>query len=152
MSVLTIRKVGEWGRAERVLTGLITTYPQVSAIMLAEAHDAKKRLVRKIERQEYDWPPASPNSRQIDPRLMIETGQYLRSIRVVPMGIGLWGIGVSKSAVNDKGIRLADLGLWHEYGAGNLPPRPHWRPESSVLKRQLSRKLGALLAMKVSLR
>lgn len=152
MVKLTITREGDWKKANRMLRGLTRTVPEASAIMLHQAHLSRARLVKNIENQVYtDWPPASPNYVQKDPRLLIETGQYIGAIRVLPMGPLMWGIGIPRTATNDKGKSLAAIGFAHEYGLGNLPVRSHWRRESATFKGQLSKALSVHLHSKVSL-
>lgn len=149
---LTVAQVGDWEYAGKVLRGLVRTVPEASAVMLQEARASKERLVRNIERQVYkDWPKHSPNYHPKDPRLLIETRQYIDAIQVIALGPLMWGVGIPRRAKNHEGVSLAAIGTAHEYGAGSLPPRPHWRREATVFKGQLSKALGAYLGAKVNL-
>lgn len=145
-------KVGDWGRAQRAINKLSRTGVDAVAVVRTQAELSKNRIKRNIERQVYDWPGPSPNSRPLDPRLLIETGQYVDAIDVVQFGPLMFGVGIPRGTTNDKGVDLGFIGMAHEYGYGNLPPRPHWRREYRVFRTQLAIALSAMAKTKVSLR
>lgn len=155
---LSAARVGEWGKAGRVLRGLVNTVPQASAIVRAQAELSQARLVNNIKRQIYPWPKLAPETvkekarKNQDPRILIAEGDYIDAIKVLPMGPLLWAVGIEKGAKNRDGRSLVMIGLSHEYGMGGNPPRPHWRREYTVFRAQTSAALNALLAQKVSLR
>lgn len=63
----------------------------------------------------------------LDPRILIATGKYLRSIRSYRTGDGA------------KVQSSSEYGILHEFGSGKLPARPHWIP--TLLMMQVEKKL-----------
>lgn len=78
--------------------------------------------------------------RGLDPRVMIRTGHYVQSIKVLEkiphLGARVFHVGFDKEerAVDEKGhpttLPLHVLAAVHELGshAAAVPARPHWRP------------------------
>ena len=152
MSV-TARKVGEWAELSRKMRMLNKVMPAASGIMLQEAHQLKTEVVNAIKAQDYEWDALSDSyaarkAREgLDPRTLIATGKSLRSIRVLPMGPGLWGIGITKTAKNKRGQSIADIMLRHEFGWGPFPARPLWRKEYRKSEARLMMKLKSALGV-----
>lgn len=106
-----------------------------------------------------------------DERILIATGEYLNSIRVVKRvrmrakeNVVSYVVYVPKTIHGRKGWRgepprptlpLRTIGLIHEFGSmrAGIPPRPHWRPVIEEIKQRFrhvpldaSKKLSAALA------
>jgi len=109
-------------------------------------------LKRLIEQQAFAWVPLSSKySRRkqmlrLDPRILIATGRYVRSIRPVQQPDGSWVVGIPPTPLF-PGSRhtLQDLARWLEFGTRNMPARPHWRPAMSLWK---TKSYQAKLALK----
>lgn len=88
-----------------------------------------------------DW----KRKQNLDPRILIATGDYLDAIEAVPLDAGA-GVGMragrSRAHDGSPGPEYDDLADWLENGTkgrrlsalrvsnerGGLPPRPHWQP------------------------
>lgn len=154
---LTAAKTGDWAKAGRVLRGLITTAPEVSAIVAIQAQRSEERITSNIEQQRYNWPELADSTKEkkaaqgLDHRMLIARKDYLNAIQVIAMGPNLWGIGILRNAKNSEGRSLAMIGISHEYGLGGNPPRPHWRREYVIFQTEVSLAVSAYLNRKISL-
>lgn len=113
-------------------------------------------FVRRIEEQQFhdfDITPLSPRyaawkaKRGLDPRILIRTGHYLRSIRTFEFegknGIQ-YRIGFDSNAVavdadgHPTSFPLHRLAAVLEYGsvAAHIPRRRHWRPHLVEMKKR----------------
>lgn len=105
----------------------------------------KEDLVRSIRDQTLNWTPLNPNYKErkrrlkLDTRTLIATGNYYRSIRFRKADeqelSQTWVVDtpntrIAPSALNPNpgDLTYAKLAMIHEYGAGSIPPRPHWLP------------------------
>ncbi len=102
-------------RAEKRFERLATLYEKklATSTML----DVKNGIYQ----QTLGLAPRSKKTKSADPRTLIDTEDYLRSIRVKGATISMDG----------RKMRLA------EFGPDRTHPRPHWRPVTTI--RSLSR-------------
>jgi len=103
------------------------------------AHEAKRDLKKRIADQAFKWKPLSPKYKArkerlgLDPRTLIATGKYLKSIRVASRMYGnnlSYQLGTRKDTHGPSGLPYIELARLMEYGSRKrkLPARPHWRP------------------------
>ena len=116
------------------------------------------RIKEVIEGQKYNWVPLKDAykkqkiKQQLDPRILIRTGEYVESIYIEktevkpdedsPEGLILsFSIRLPDKEHEESGINLQLLARIMEYGSfkRNIPPRPHWRPviEEFILAEEL---------------
>lgn len=153
MASVSVKTVGNWKGAEKILGELVSTVPQAAVIIRQEAEASKNRLQENLRGGKIDFAALSSRTHKDNPEkpILIDTEEYVSAIKVLgrnPMSVG---VGIGPTAKNRDGTSLAKIGLYHEYGTGRMPPRPHWRKEYTVYKRSLSTKLSLLLGSKVSL-
>lgn len=132
---MTVTKVGEWGKLLPLAQKLRHVGPQAYTLLRAESLLAAEALKARIRNRYYDgqWEPLTEDwvqrkaSQGLDPRMLIARGDYVNAIHVIPAGPRVVQIGIDKNATGFDGINLAGLGFIHEFGAGPVPARPHWR-------------------------
>lgn len=125
---VAVHKTGDWKKARRIFNGFALKLRRAAERgMQEEADAAVRRIKNNIFAQNYNHTPLSPewaarkDEAGDDPRTLIQTGGYVRSIDSFRLGKNTWGIGV-KDEEEGKKARS------HEYGIGN-PERPHFRVE-----------------------
>lgn len=155
---VTAKTVGNWGAVSRRVRHIAMSTPAARAIIRNTAERSKDRIKSNILRQAYsDWPALSEEtlkrkrSEGSDLRKLIEHREYVKAIRVIPMGPNQWGVGVLKTAVDpdDKRRSLAEIGLFHEYGTKKMKARPHWRREYAQFQQELMANLVVLMRRRV---
>jgi hypothetical protein len=105
------------------------------------AHEVK----RAIEHQDgagdngyYEWPPLSHKyfrwklKKGHDERILIQTGFYLKNIQWWMTKTGVH-VGVRNIQHPTAKMSLILLARIHEFGFGNVPPRPHWRTAWAIV-------------------
>jgi hypothetical protein len=102
-------------------------------------------LRRRLETQQFHHKPLKPDylankiSEGLDSRILIATQEYLDAIQSRPLRDGSgWKVGVGDGVHASSGLLLKVLARTHEFGFGNVPARPHWRPMVSIWKRGAS--------------
>lgn len=120
------------------------------------AEQETRRFKERIKTQRFTSfvdVPLSPSYLQhkinagLDPRTMISTGHYVRSIRVFQRNEPAYlklriGFHPRAQARTEDGkvapIKLNLLAKVHEFGAEtrNIPARPHWRPHLAEMRRR----------------
>lgn len=152
-------KVGDWGRARMLFSRLAMTSVTAAAVMRDEARSLKGRIVEGLWSgsfaDQYNWPPLSEMTieRRVDKEnpMLIDTTSMVRSIRVLPMGWNVLGVGIPKGARNSKGESVAQIAMVHEQGLGannwgyRIPPRPFWRSQYSISRRNITAKMMAAI-------
>jgi len=116
------------GKVESRMTGAEITLPT------DVAQGFVRRVREGIEQQTRGFAPLSPKyaaRKKGDPRILVSTGAYLRSIRATARGKG--------QAVVEAG----SVGAFHERGTSRMPPRPHWAP--ALMEMQVSPKVQKLI-------
>ena len=96
----TVVRVGALRSAKKLVL-MVREAIETQSLRLARLSDSWKTYKRR---------------NNLDPRKLIASKDYLNSIRV---GVGERGYVVGTDKL---------YGLVHEYGFGNIPARPHWRP------------------------
>lgn len=87
-----------------------------------------------IDRQLYDWQPLKDWYREQkreeghDERIFIRTGEFRDAISWGVSHGKVWAGLPSQKIHEGSGMRLVDLARIHEFGYGNVPARPLWRP------------------------
>lgn len=122
-------------RPERKDWDRLTTVSRiVDQVMEEEAVYLANRVRQGIERQEFRWPPLNPIYLRwkilqgLDPRTLIATGQYVSDISSVRLSDKRYGVGTRTRTHAPSGLPYSQFIRIHEYGLGNVPPRPHWSP------------------------
>jgi hypothetical protein len=118
----------------------------LDATSLELIRDSGRKLARHIRdaiyRQVYTWRPLSSGyaewkaANDLDPRILIATGEYVRAIKARPTEGGV-EVGLPNNVIHaSNGVNLRLLGIWLEYGTykpgtteWQMHPRPHFRPE-----------------------
>lgn len=127
------------------------------------AGQVRDKIIRQTE---PGWPPLSPAyarhkaNHGLDPRMLIATGAYVKSIVVRRHGMNAFSVAPSEDPLVDSegrptGYTLTDLGAWLEFGTVNpdgsqkMPPRPHWRPvldnfseDQTAVEQEIRDKIG----------
>jgi len=115
------------------------------------AEDARDKLVEGIKEQVFqsfrqfplaDETVARKERLGLDGRVMMATGHYVNSIKVVQEDENTFRVGFEEGekAVDEQGrpvdIELDQVARAHEFGTSTLPARPHWRPVFDEIKRK----------------
>lgn len=117
----------------------------------------------KIERQVLNHVPLNPGyaamkrEQGLDPRILIATHQYLDSFVAerndeAAAGTIEFRCGVARGIHQPSGLTYAQLARKHEFGDGQVPPRPHWRPQAAefrVMGHQMARDLRSRIAQAI---
>lgn len=86
-----------------------------------------------LDSQRYKWEPLQQSTvdakerKGLDHRTLIATGFYRDHIAWGIVGKQVWW-GVEDVEHEPSGLRLTFLARIHEFGYGNVPARPLWRP------------------------
>lgn len=127
---------GDWGQARTVFTGLAFRMQKAADRGLwADTQASARRIKANIFAQRYphiplsDWQSAEKSRDGKDPRILIEDGSYVRAIKAMHLGRGVYGVGIEAGDEENAG-----KGAMHEWGGRNnlghfVPSRPHYRIE-----------------------
>jgi len=91
-----------------------------------------------IKSQKFKWKKLSAKYLEykkksgLDTRIYVATGDYLDSIGLYTIG-NFYYIGPRPNGKHRSGLSYNFLARIHEFGYGNNPPRPLWRPASSMV-------------------
>jgi hypothetical protein len=119
--------------------------------------EAAGRVKDTIERQLYQWKPLSPRyaahkrKMNLDPRILIATGDYIAGIGIRKLANGQIEVGVKKRIHKPSGLPLRILAKIHEFGTRKykvklpqggvawvrIPARPHWRPVIAQVRAEI---------------
>ena len=108
--------------------------------------DIAKRMAEEaveiLDEQAYAWKPLKEAYVDkkirvgLDPRILIATGFYQRHITWGKRPNGTIWVGVEDVEHPDADMSLVRLARIHEFGLGNVPARPLWRPLLSKYVRE----------------
>jgi hypothetical protein len=109
------------------------------------ARDLASEVRFAVKHQVYEWIPLTEKYKRykkrnnLDPRILIATGEYIRNISVAIHMDGTVEIGVKDKKHTASGISLKLLARILEYGSqkAKIPPRPHWRPTISKFRSRI---------------
>ena len=99
-----------------------TALEQIHKFVEKKMNEFVKELVRYVEEQQGSWAALSPGWQKykalhgLDPRILIATGGYLRSIKLKVEG--------NKFQIVAEGHE--DIAKYLEFGTSKMPARPHW--------------------------
>lgn len=99
-------------RVKKGLSGKIQK--QVSRVA---AHWLKREITQSIAYQTIRWKNRSPLTRSLDPRILVDTKEYLQSFEVLQASDGVYQVACN-----------AQKRQWSEFGTVNQPARKHWAP------------------------
>jgi len=133
--------IGNWNEAEELLALFVDNVDETIENIIREYLEEKREEFEAyIEQDVFGLAPLSDRylrwklSKGLDPRTLIATGTYLAAIKLAPVDIGGWGIGILHGEYGDNGQPLKAIGEALEYGTSRMPPRPHWRPMAELIQ------------------
>lgn len=133
--MIQIRLEGNWNGVANKLGSLPHVVRNAALAGEKKAANQLVKIVKKhINEQDLGWVPRAEGSRENDPRILVDTATYLKSIQAwKPGNSNSYFVGVPKSKYNQRGVRVADYAVYHEFGFGNVPARPLWGPSFEEL-------------------
>jgi hypothetical protein len=114
-----------------------------------QARIAAEALKRGIYGQRYGHHPLARSYRTwkrkhgLDSRILIATGEYVRSITAYRQNATTWIAGPLPGTTTTGGFAMTTLALWLEYGTRHMPARPHYRIEVAAARERM-RQQGAI--------
>lgn len=134
MARRSFEKIGRWDQVT-----LLTT--RLDQEMEAARYSALKRIGLEMEGkakrymsfQNLDWEPLAAATirakarRGESEKILIATSTYFQSITSWADRHTAYA-GVKRKVKNEDGEEVADIARIHEYGLGNNPERPLWKP------------------------
>lgn len=146
MTKVLVQFDGDWKRARSIFQGLAFRMNEaVGHGAMEDVRRAERRIKANIYGQNYVkrglHPELADSTRERkaregkDTRVLIEDGDYVRSIKAMHLGRGVYAIGVRADDEEN-----AEKGIMHEFGGrgpkGPIPARPHYRPELERLRQE----------------
>ena len=136
----TAQKASAEARKNVKLAGDMTI-KGLSQEMAEEFADDLKEI---LQRQLISWVPLSSGYAKrkrmlgLDPRILIATARYVRSIQATQLRDGTWIVAVPEEPLSPGSkYTLRDLARWLEYGTRTMPARPHWRPAAQLWRTKI---------------
>lgn len=113
-------------------------------------------LQTRIRMQRFDHEPLNEDYRRwkaghgYDDRILIQTSQYLDSMRYWRLPNGDYMIGVRPS-IHHSGLPMDVLARIHEFGsaAAHIPARAHWRPMRAVMNQRYRTEFSHLFMQQI---
>lgn len=107
------------------------------------ARHSERKIKSTIYKQKFDVPPLTPQylkwktSHGLSNRILIATGQYVRSIKVKKMGSS-WFLIVPPEKHADSDLLMSEIARILEFGspARNIPARPIWAQTARALEKE----------------
>lgn len=141
-----VKREGDWNKVKMILTGLgARLEKEVDSETKRQVMRASQAVKAGIEAQAFGHAPLNKDYREqkknkgLDSRILIATGQYVRSITYWKEGKGSWVAGIRRGATHSGGVDMAQLGKWLEYGTKNMPARPHFRPIAREMRKGIKK-------------
>lgn len=156
-------------RVANLLSRLSASFRPVARQVMEEygwelANEFIDGLKEKITEQSFPHTPLSPaylaskRRKGLDQRVLIATQEYISSFVAERVddaneaGSIKFRCGVRDGIHSTSGMTYARLAKIHEYGKGNVPPRPHWRPQGLEYRlrgHEIARQMRHRIAMAV---
>ena len=130
--MIIITKFGPWLEVNAAL-GSLPILIRESAIwgMRKASERLRKIVIDHIDNQDLGWTKLDPKTVTGDPRILVDTEAYRNAIQSYRVR-WTYFTGVRHNEYNNRGIRIVDYALAHEYGLG-VPIRPLWEPSIKEL-------------------
>ncbi len=150
---LTLRKVGEWNIAERVLNSLSKNlYPEFKAYVDTAGQLYLDKVLSHIDSQDLGWTPLSEHTIAVkggSSTILVETGFLRGGIQAISVSSSDTAysifVGAMQGINHPSGMPLSDLMMWIEYGTDRMPARPLIRPSWDEVKDQVTKEALKLL-------
>jgi len=133
------RKASAEARKVKITPGMTIT--GLTQEMAEEFADDLKEI---LQRQLISWVPLKAGYAKrkrmlgLDPRILIATARYVKSIQATQQRDGTWIVAVPKEPLSARSkYTLRDLAKWLEYGTRTMPARPHWRPAMQLWRTKI---------------
>lgn len=135
---------GDWAGTNRKLQALNINLKAITKrAQKAVANKIYDMVVGHIMQQDLNWKAHAASYRKKGIGFYLESGQYLRAIKVYRDGEN-YAVGISRDERNKKGIEIWKIAMWMESGTVKMPARPLW----SVVWKEIRGEKGATALMK----
>lgn len=125
---ITLQIFGDWRKIQRALDSLPKAVKQSASWGQRKAAEKLIKIVKDhINHQDLGWSDRADSTNSNDPRILVDSGDYYAAIKAYS-DRGTYYVGVKRNAFNSEGTRISDYAVVHEYGWGDIPARPLWRP------------------------
>ena len=97
----------------------------------------QQRIYLQLQPKNAPWPPLNEDyaemkrRKRLDPRMLIATGEYVSKIYAKKVDGETWQVTVPIGIHGPSKLPYAAIRAIHEFGAGRVPPRPHWQPTTT---------------------
>lgn len=153
-----LRPIGDWNTMLLFASALDEQFQQARRTALAKIGLYMEGRAKKHMRdQDLGWVALKPSTIAAKIRLgqstntLIATSTYFQKITHNVQNDRVTA-GVSRKAVNEEGVPIADIARAHEFGTMDIPKRPLWAPvlkeginwanSTKVLEKELIKKLA----------
>lgn len=149
---------GDWDKAKRILRDLSNNTKEYHEVAVELGEYIAQKVKENIESQKLALAPLDREYREGkiksggDPRTLINTGEYVDSIKVTDIDIRGDEIDVFISvedSVTRTGISMKELAAYLEYGTRRMPARlpftQSWLLMEDEIKRKASAELKAII-------
>ena len=149
-----IELYGDWEKAKRILRNLENNTPEYHALAIEIGEYVAEKVREYIESQKLLLAPLDREYREGkikaggDPRILINTGDYVDSIKVTDIEIRGDEIDVFISvedSVTRTGISMKTLAAYLEFGTSRMPARLPFTQSWLLMKEDVKRKANAEL-------
>jgi hypothetical protein len=143
-----LRKVGQWARAGKFLTGVSAKLDPHFRAMVDEAGNLLlEKMSAHIGAQDLGWAPLAESTVALkngDETVYVETGFLRDNIKVRRIGSANsnYSIFVGADAWTThapSGEKFSEIMIWMEYGTDRMPPRPLIAPTWEEMRPEIER-------------
>ena len=141
-----------WKEFPSYLRGYNRSLPLYQKILLQQSAESfLKKVKKRIKEQPSDVPPlsaftiAKKRKQGSDTRMWVETGFWLKNLKITQVKKGVVFAGASKNKTHKpSGKTMAEIGNIFEYGSpvDKIPARPVFRPVMEQFKKSWRRKIA----------
>ena len=128
------KRTGNWSGVNKLVKSLATDIRGANRVTLMKVGlKAESIAVKHLRDQDLNWTPLRAQTikskvrRGGSNKTLINTTDYFQAITSYSDGSTAFA-GVIKSAKNQDGTKITTIAMVHEFGSGDIPARPLWRP------------------------
>jgi hypothetical protein len=150
--MITFTTFGDWAGAVIGLNALPSMIRSSGSYGQRKAAEKLVKIVKgHLNNQDLGWVKLNSKTESGDPRILVDTELYYRSIKAWKQGQNYYA-GVPSTARYPKGNRVSHVATIHEFGYG-VPERPLWRPSIEEMggAEGIRRIIGTVIFNKVAL-